>query len=179
MSKVEEFIGQLNKLVEAEDRAALARLRHSLAFEPGEYVHAFPLVERFTIGLPNERRKLYFLVAGLFATHPETNPDPRENLGRTLKRLYLAQDESPSVEKRFLALLEADNDQLPEHLRHLVNLLRSKGFAVNWEQLLQDLISRQYDSDQTKKKWAQGFYQPLDNMKDDASTLPETAAVKE
>ena len=157
MSKVEEFIGQLEKLVEQEDRAALARLRHSLAFEPGEYVHAFPLVERFTIGLGGERRKLYFLVAGLFATHPESNSGI-ENFGRTLRLLYEAQDQSPSIEKRFLALLEADDDQLPEHLRHLTNLLKGKGFAVNWQMLLQDLIKRQYDQDQTKKRWAQGFY---------------------
>lgn len=169
MSKIEEFIGQLQKLVEAEDRAALARLRHSLAFEPGEYVHAFPLVERFTINLGAERRKLYFLVAGLFATHPETSHDPKENIGRTLKRLYVAQDESPSIEKRFLALLEADDDQLPEHLRHLVHLLRSKGFAVNWEKLLQDLISRQYDEDKTKKEWAQGFYRSLVQVEEDAA----------
>lgn len=169
MSKVEAFIGQLQKLVEAEDRAALARLRHSLAFEPGEYVHAFPLVERFTINLGTERRKLYFLVAGLFATHPETNFDPKENIGRTLKRLYVAQDESPSIEKRFLALLEADDDQLPEHLRHLVNLLKSRGFSINWVQLLQDLINRQYDQDETKKKWAQGFYRPLSEETEEAA----------
>lgn len=172
MSKVEEFIAQLTKLVEQDDRAALARLRHSLAFEPGEYVHAFPLIERFTVGLPGERRKLYYLVAGLFASHPENNPDPRENLGRTLKRLYVAQDESPSVEKRFLALLEADDGQLPEHLRHLVNLLKSKGLAVNWEQLLRDLIQRQYDPERVKKEWAQGFYRPING---EAAETPDNS----
>lgn len=170
MSKVKDFIGHLEKLVGQEDRATLARLRHSLAFEPGEYVHAFPFVERFTIDLREERRKLYFLVAGLFATHPESSKDPKENLGRTLKRLYVAQDESPSTEKRFLALLEADDDQLPEHLRHLVNLLKAKGFAVNWERLLQDLINRHYDQDETKKRWAQSFYRPL---VEEADTIQE------
>lgn len=161
MSKVEEFIGQLQKLVESEDRAALARLRHSLAFEPGEYVHAFPLVERFTINIGAERRRLYFLVAGLFALHPETTGDPKENIGRTLKRLYVKRDESPSIEKRFLTLLESDDDQLSEQLRHLVSLIRSEGLAVNWGQLLQDLIKRQDDESEIKKQWAQGFYRPL------------------
>jgi len=162
LSKVEAFIKHLSKLVEAKDRAVLAHLRRSLAFEPGKYVQAFPLVEPFTVGLPEARRKLYYLVAGLFASHPENNSDPKENLGRTLKRLYLAQDESPSIEKRFLALLEADDDQLAEHLRHLVNPLKSKGIALNWEQLMQDLIHRQHNPDEVKRKWAQGFYQPLD-----------------
>ena len=172
--KPEEFIGQLQKLVDAEDRAALARLRHSLAFAPGEYVHAFPFVERFTATLSGTRRRLYFLVAGLFATHPERSTDPQENLGRSLKRLYLEQHESPSTEKRFLALLEADDEQLPEHLRHLVGLLRAKGIPVNWERLLQDLLNRQYEQDQgadtTKQRWAQSFYRPLAETPESQST---------
>ncbi len=161
MSKVESFVSYLEKLVEQEDRATLAKLRHSLAFEPGEYVHAFPFVERFTVDVGIERRKLYFLLAGLFATHPEISHDPKENLGQTVKRLYLAQDESPSIEKRFLAVLEADDDQLPQHLRHLVNLLKAKNLAVNWQLLLKDLINRQYNADATKRRWAQSFYRPI------------------
>jgi CRISPR system Cascade subunit CasB len=148
-------------------------------------VYAFPFVERFTINLKEdnlkednlkeERRKLYFLVAGLFATHPESSKDPKENLGRTLKRLYIDQGEAPSTEKRFLALLEADDNQLPEHLRHLVNLLKSKGLAVNWQRLLQDLINRQYDQDETKKRWAQSFYRPLN---EEAETTQEPVVAK-
>lgn len=177
MSKVDDFIDYLSKLVEQEDRAALARLRHSLAFVPGEYVHAFPFVERFTVGLVNERRKLYFLVAGLFATHPATTEALGENFGRTLKRLYTEQDQAPSIEKRFLALLEADDDQIAQHLRHLVNLIKSKGFAVNWSLLLQDLISRQHDPDPTNRKWAQGFYRPLDNSSSQDPTQPQGVEV--
>jgi hypothetical protein len=48
-SKVKAFIGRLERLVEEEDRATLAQLRRSLAFEPGTYVHAFPFIERFTV----------------------------------------------------------------------------------------------------------------------------------
>jgi len=166
LSKAEGFIAYLEKLVEQGDRAALARLRHSLSFEPGEYVHAFPVIERFTVGLGPERRRLYFLVAGLFAAHPEASRDPKENLGRTLKRLHLEQSESPSTERRFLALLEADDGQLPEHLRHLVSLLRSRGIPLNWERLLQDLIHRQHDLEAVKRQWAQAFYRPMEEVEE-------------
>lgn len=172
-SKVSAFISRLERLVEEEDRATLAQLRRSLAFEPGTYVYAFPLVERFTINLSPDRRRLYFLVAGLFALHPESNNDPREDFGRTLQRLYL-KDTSPSTERRFLALLEADDDQLPHHLRQLVSLLKAKGLAVNWRRLLQDLINRQYDPDATKRRWAQSFYRPL--SEDTEAEAPTTTA---
>lgn len=160
-SKVKEFVSRLERLVEEGDSATLAQLRRSLAFEPGTYVYAFPFVERFTVGLSPERRKLYFLIAGLLALHPESNKNPREDFGRTLQRLYLEQDKSPSTERRFLALLEADDDQLPQHLRQLLNLLKAKGLTVNWERLLQDLINRQYHPEETKRRWAQSFYRPL------------------
>jgi len=168
-SKVKEFVGRLERLVEEEDRATLAQLRRSLAFEPGTYVYAFPFVERFTVGLSTERRKLYFLIAGLFALHPENNKNPREDLGRTLKRLY-EQDKSPSTERRVLVLLEADDEQLAQHLRQLVSLLKAKGLAVNWEQLLQGLINRQYDPEETKRRWAQSFYRPLGEETEESVT---------
>ena len=92
-----------------------------------------------------------FFLTDLVTAHPKISHDPKENLDQTIKRLYLAQNESPSIEKRFLAVLEADDDQLLQHLRHLVNLLKAKNLVVDWQLLLQDLISRQHDTDATKR----------------------------
>ena len=58
MSKVENFVGYLEKLIKQEDRATQVKLCHSLVFKPKEYVHAFPFVERFTIDIGVERRRL-------------------------------------------------------------------------------------------------------------------------
>jgi CRISPR system Cascade subunit CasB len=161
--KTENFIGQLEKLTREEDRKTLAELRRSLSYEPGQYVRAFPFVERFTSTLEGWPRQAYFLVAGLYANHQESNFQ-KESLGRTLKRLYFEQDENPSLERRFLTLLESDTDQLPTHLRHLVQLLKAKGFAPHWKSLLEDI---QYwhspdARDRTKRRWAKDFYRPFE-----------------
>ncbi len=171
--KVDNFIGQLEKLTRQEDRKTLAELRRSLSFEPGEYMRAFPFVMRFTSMLEGWPQKAYFLVAGLYASHPESSAQA-ESLGRTLKRLYQAQDENPSLERRFLTLLESDTDQLGTHLRHLVQLLRAKGFVPNWRTLLEDIgYWHHFESrDRARRRWAQDFYRPFEKVTDTDQALP-------
>ena len=105
-----------------QDRGAMAALRRSLAFEPGAYPPAYPAVERFAARGPDsetQRRALY-LSAGLFALHPAHAP------GQTISAALgqaMRQRDSASIEKRFIALLAADADSLPNHLRQTVSLL--------------------------------------------------------
>ena len=69
---------------------------------------------------------LYALVERPNGTGEETPAaERRPSFGETFGALYLAQDQRPSTEKRFLSLLDADADGLPYALRQAVTLLNA------------------------------------------------------
>lgn len=171
------FIKALSEL----DRGPLAELRRNLSGFNGKgrflerliYDH---LPDWYRGGWGHEAA---YLVAGLYAlverrdtSSPQSNgneepmPPPQRqvprNLGYVLGHLYRAQDERPSTEKRFLALLDADEDQLKEHLRYAVTLLNAGDLKPDWAQLLADTASWQRTEarDRVRDRWAKAFYQP-------------------
>lgn len=161
----QRFIDHLQKLKE-RDRGALAALRHSLAFDPGDDPKAYPHVERF-VGrewhATDARRLALYAVAGLFAVHPEAHP---RSLAAALGQLLREQDR-PSLELRFRALLEADADAVLPHLRQAVSLLGSAGLGYDHAGLLVDLCDLLNDRadptwrDRIRRQWARQFYRAL------------------
>jgi CRISPR system Cascade subunit CasB len=170
----QRFIAHLLALKE-RDRGALAALRHSLAFEPGDDPKAYPFVERF-VGRDwharDARRLALYAVAGLFAAHPVVHERPLAGaLGQMLR-----DKERPSLELRFRALLEADTDGAMAHLRQAVRLLAAEGQGYDHAGLLVDLCGllneREPDwRDDIKRRWARQFYRALQ-----ADAEPEVAA---
>lgn len=161
-----------------QDRGAMAALRRSLGFEPGAYPPAYPAVERFaTRGADSEtlRRALY-LSAGLFALHPAHAP------GQTISAALgqaMRQRDSASIEKRFIALLAADADSLPNHLRQTVSLLAAEGIAIDHAELLDDLgrlLQRwnEEQRDRVRQRWARAFYSAADPTGHVLATAIET-----
>jgi|SaaInl7_135m_RNA_FD_contig_21_1313723_length_1049_multi_7_in_0_out_0_2 CRISPR system Cascade subunit CasB len=157
----QRFIEHLSGL----DRGARAELRRSLAFDPGQHVLAFQYVERFA---PDDgwRRNAYYLTAGLYALHPE-HAEGR-NFGRSVADLQ-QRKASSSTETRFLALLDADSDQLAYRLRQMVSLVKSESISVDWRQLLDDLFWWNYPERRVQRRWARGFYstQPDEDDQDE------------
>ncbi len=149
-----------------QDRGAMAALRRSLGFEPGAYPAAYPAVERFAAHGPDsetQRRALY-LSAGLFALHPAHAPG--QSIGTALGQA-MRQRDSASIEKRFIALLAADADSLPNHLRQTVSLLAAQGIAIDHAELLDDLgrlLQRwnEEQRDRVRQRWARAFYRAAD-----------------
>ncbi len=136
------------------DRAGKATLRRSLAFPPGTWPPAFPFVEAFVATAPQRRRTVAYLVAGLMAwSRTEGDGD----FGRACARLSAATD-SGSLERRFIALLDADTDALPHHLRQLVGLMASKGIAPDWSRLLSDLNWWEDADRRVQQRWARSYY---------------------
>ncbi|WP_114312726.1 type I-E CRISPR-associated protein Cse2/CasB [Thermus caldifontis] len=134
---------------------ARAVLRRSLAFDPGGYPPAMPYVEPFLqkTGDDGWRREAYYLVAGLFALK-----DGEHREGRTLARaLWEAKQarQSDSQEKRFLALLDADRDQIAHRLRQAVGLVEG---ALDFAQLLEDLLRWFDPRRRVQARWAREFY---------------------
>lgn len=161
----EAFIGHLQRLKE-RDLGAMAALRHSLTFAPGDYPKAYPHVERY-VGRDwhsaDSRRLARYAVAGLFATHPVQHD-------RSLASAFgqMVRDKGrESLELRFIALLEADADSVMNHLRQLVRLLASAGLGYDHAALLGDLSAALNERtlpdhrDRIRRQWARDFYRAL------------------
>lgn len=165
------FVGHLRQLLEDSDRSrargAMANLRRGLG-KPAATAYE---MDRYVLTRLPERadEKPYYLVAALFA-HWNQGKDKAEdaegNLGRSLRRLadrYIAdgasRDEAEKrLEKRLNALLNAHSDDLPQHLRQIVSLLKSKDTPLNWIRLLHDVQSWDDESRSVQHEWARGFW---------------------
>jgi CRISPR system Cascade subunit CasB len=136
-------------------------------------------------------RQVYYLVAGLWAStvssselerfrdQPEeeheiasteeksaedksVNVRYRRTLGYAIAQLYLARDQSKSIEQRFITLLDADEEQLPYRLRQMTQLLKAEeGIRVYWTELLRDLLYWNNEHKSVQQKWAKAFYRTL------------------
>jgi CRISPR system Cascade subunit CasB len=182
-SLASEFVEHLRRLND-EDRAAMACLRRSLSRSPGAYAPAYPYVEPF-VGPGDSgdsaRRTALYVTAGLFAMHPEHKEGV--HYAEALAELMNKQN-SKSIEKRFVALLESHPEDLHAHLRHATSLLASHHMRFDYTELCQDLM-RWYDvrnlrrSDWVKQKWARKFYSRLGSIGDEASSRSNKRAQAE
>jgi len=156
------FIASLEALADRQDRGALAALRRGLGKKPGEVADVYPYVLPWLPSTASPREEdAYFLVAGLFALHPHSwhprDDEGRSNLGASFARL-MASDGSPSIEKRFVALLNCHLDDLPAHLRSAVGLLKAHEIPIDWAQLLSDILSWHWDTRAVQREWARAFW---------------------
>ncbi len=154
----EGFITYLESVLRRDDRAILAHLRRGLGKEPGTAMEMFPYIARFVQTKYRSEENAYFLVASLFSLYPTNSwkSDERyNNLGKSLSPL---QTESDSIEKRFVALLNSDEEDLPNHLRQIISLLKSNDKPINWLQLLKDIKSWTHEEKFVQRNWAKGFW---------------------
>jgi len=155
MSEPQPFISYLETL--REDRGALAALRRGLGEPPGSAREMFPYVVRWLpIEVTPQREAAHFLVAALFAYHPD--PGGSGNLGHAFRRTLEPNGDNTAIERRFTALLTAHPDDLPFYLRQAVSFLRSKEVPVDWHQLFSDIQGWGHPSGYVQKKWARAFW---------------------
>lgn len=168
------FITWLESL-SAKDTKVRAVLRRSLAFDPGKFVEAYPYVEPF---VKNEtlswRREMHYLVAGLWASHwVEGRTGTALSIGKACAAHQTASGVT-NTERRFIALLDADSEQLPHRLRQMAALL--KEYSLDYENILTGLLHWHDDQRRTQNQWARDFYRNLETPAENP-TLPskETA----
>ena len=151
----DRFIRYLKSLEKRQDRAALAHLRRGLGKPPKSSMEMFPYLGQF---LSHETKHNYenavFIVAALFAYYPGAQSNIG-NLGASVRKL---KDDSDSIEKRFVALLNAEAEDLPYYLRQIIGLLKSNDIAVNWERLFKDIQNWSGDKRYVQQKWAGQFW---------------------
>ena len=157
------FIEWLEKL-NASDTRVRAVLRRSLAFKPGTYFQAAPYVEPFLKNEENQRRReAYYLVAGLWALHWRKGRcgEPL-SLGKASATHQLA-TKSASTERRFITVLDADQDQLPHRLRQMVALLKEQ--PIDFGDMVKRLLYWDDELKRSQNSWARDFYRTLNNEK--------------
>lgn len=162
------FIEWLQALNERDTRVR-AELRRSLAFTPGSFPRAFPYVEPFlNEDATSWRREVHYLVAALWAMHwkkARTDaPQPMGKAAALYAKDHHAREQlmggSSSTERRFIALLDADSEQLPHRLRQMIALLKDE--TIDFGALLDDLLRWNDEKKRTQNGWARDFYRSLD-----------------
>ena len=153
-AKQKNFIGYLLGLAQdgREDRGALADLRSGLGREPGDMARVHKHVVPY---LPekNYEDRWYYLAATLFGAYPE------HRSGRSLGGAFAPlRAKSDSMESRFVALLNADAEDLGDHLRHAVSLLKSNEQPLDWFRFFEDLLQWEHPDRHVQLRWARDFY---------------------
>lgn len=172
--RIENFIAFLGK----QDRAAFAELRRSLSFDPGTYPPSFPPVEPFVMEARGAwERNAFYLIAGLFAlverplekseitvqdeiTEDSLGLSPTyRSFGNAVVELYNRRaPNNSSIEARFISLLDSDEEQLPNRLRHMVSLVHADEIRIEWTKLLWDVIGWRSEDKPPRVRWARDFY---------------------
>lgn len=156
MTGVIKWLEELN----AKETRVRAILRRSLSFAPGTFPPAYPYIEPFLKGTESAwRREMYYLVAALWAAHWR---DSKHGEGLSIGRacaIHQIASGSTSTERRFIALLDADRDQLPNRLRQMIALLTEQ--AIDFDALLSALLYWEDDGKRTQNAWARDFYREL------------------
>jgi len=149
-----KYIGYLLSLAKEgkEDRGALAELRSGMGKEPGRMARVHKHVVPHLPGKDYDDR-LYYLIATLFGSFPEHRKN--RTLGSAFGKL---KDKSESMETRFVALLNAHQDDLGDHLRHTVSLLKSNQKPFDWFRLFEDLLQWDHPEGHVQLRWARDFY---------------------
>jgi CRISPR system Cascade subunit CasB len=165
-SHCQPLVEHLQRLKSQKQLGPLATLRHSLAFSPGAYPPAYPIVERY-VGRERHaldgRRLALYVVAGLYARNPRQQAQSFATAWAHLK----LKSGSESIEHRFIALLEADADSVAEHLRHAFSLLAAHDIGCDFAALGDDLcvwMDPQADPnrrDRIRQQWVRDFYRAL------------------
>ncbi|GIK40703.1 MAG: hypothetical protein BroJett011_45360 [Chloroflexota bacterium] len=149
----ENFINYLFKL--RDNRAAMAALRRGLGQYPGTAGQMYYYVAPFLEKAPGDIEYLYYLVASLYAFHPQEGGSG--NMGDHF-RYVDPKAENEAIVRRFENLLTARFDDLHLHLRQVVSFLKSRESPINWFRLLSDLRRWQDRKRLIQHCWAKQFY---------------------
>lgn len=156
---VDRFVAALEALHEADDRAALARLKRcgGRALEECREVYGlfYQLLPAEEIG--NRRAEdSYFLIATLFPLAPRPSS---HDLGRAIRELAQRSPASEAgLDRRMSVLLDSSRDELPFRLRQLLTRLAAAEVAVDWRQLTKDVLLWDAPWRPVQKRWAGSYF---------------------
>jgi CRISPR system Cascade subunit CasB len=161
-SEPQPFIEYLERIRDGNDqsraRAILATLRRGLGKEPGEDANVMRYVVPY---LPAEgqpwKERPYFLIASLFALHPE--PGGSGNMGKHFAAIRQGNPNEEAIERRFTVLLNTHEDDLDGQLRQAVSLCKAHSVPIDWHQLLRDVQGWGHPNRRVQRTWARSFWE--------------------
>lgn len=104
------------------------------------------------------------LVAGLFAIH--SAPGGKGTLGKALGTYKWQTGADESTDKRFAHLIDSGLEDLPERLRHVVRLLKSKDVPVDWFRLTEDLLDWDRENRSVQWNWSRDYWRNFSATED-------------
>ena len=168
---------RLYNLPEHPQKAALANLRRGVGRVPGElpelwgeFLLDFPQELESKIGVPTRAEWAVYLALTLYALHQQGRDVRREPmhcedqlLGRAVRRLVKPGEDpqDAAVLRRFQALTSAASmREVSQHLRGIIQILRSEGIALDYVRLAADLYDLQFPeaSQRVRLRWGQDYY---------------------
>lgn len=169
MKQTHDLIRELERLRERDDRTTLASLRRGMGQPPGTVLETTRVVDHMLDeDDPDWVRDTLYIIGPLFAHHPlsETGNRWKSNMGSHFRGLFADnEDPPPNVERRFMALLASEPDDLPDGLRQAITLLKAKDVPVNWRNLFDDVqqwLDRRSEGEAKRQdirlRWSQRFW---------------------
>jgi len=190
---IKSFVGKKISMFQAEagkgdGKAMLANLRRGVGHEPGELPQLFGVIlldmpEEFMSGsgIATKEEWACYIALTLYALHQqghslESQPmHTKENIsiGRALSRLARALND-PNAEQRMLQRLQklataVDMKELSYHLRGVIQLLKSNGIPINYQDFAADLYELQMPEGKKQVcfRWGQDFYREKNKKKEE------------
>ncbi|WP_315503271.1 type I-E CRISPR-associated protein Cse2/CasB [Actinomyces radicidentis] len=161
--------GYLN--AESRARGQLAALRRASTQPPGTVPEAWELTQPEDVPAnagdePTREEQAIHTAMTLYAVHQQSRSEPMHamgvGLGHAASRLIgHGDDESAPARARFNALVTASSlAELRRHLRTFVSLLRSRGIALDYARLADDVdrFQRPGGAMVVRRQWARELY---------------------
>ena len=154
---------------EAQARGQMAALRGAIAREPGEVPEVWELtqvkVPDNAGDAPTWEEIAVHTAMTLYAVHQQSRTVPMfrpgVGLGRAARELVGRDEENPSAQKRFNALVTSTTvAELRHHLRGFVSQLRARDIALDHAMLADDItrFQRPNGAKQVRLAWARQYY---------------------
>ena len=154
---------------EAQARGQMAALRGAIAREPGEVPEVWELtqvkVPDNAGDAPTREEIAVHTAMTLYAVHQQSRTAPMfrpgVGLGRAARELVGRDEENPSAQKRFNALVTSTTvAELRHHLRGFVSQLRARDIALDHAMLADDItrFQRPNGAKQVRLAWARQYY---------------------
>jgi len=193
--QISDFVGyRINSFVSSSNESAVRAMLAQLRRSAGKHPSANPAVWEATFkNLPNElygsgselsyAEVAIHMALTLFAIHQQSKDLKSQlmhedgiSIGKALGLLIKAKgkDSYESIKKRFDRIVTADSlNELSNHLRSIVKLLRSDGITLDYKMLSMQLYNYQYEDNREaiRLSWARDFYVTASNKKNDENKV--------